>query len=108
MFVQEDKTGEIVGTAIINRIQVDGYSDGDWHYLATDDEIMVLHTLIISVRPEHRGSGKMFLDFYENYTEALICGWIPMQGALRREPFTGSIVIMKSESFRQCSTAFPE
>ena len=69
MFVQEDKTGEIVGTAIINRIQVDGYSDGDWHYPAADDEVMVLHTLIISVRPEHRGSGKMFLDFYENYAK---------------------------------------
>lgn len=73
MFVQEDKTGEIVGTGIINQTQVDGYSDGDWQYPAADDEVMVLHTLIISVRPEHRGSGKEFLDFYENFAKENGC-----------------------------------
>ena len=55
MFVQEDHTGEIVGTGIINQTQVDVYAEGDWKYPAADEEVMVLHTLIISVRPGHRG-----------------------------------------------------
>lgn len=76
MFVQEDMTGEIVGTAIINRIQVDGYCDGEWQYPATDEEVMVIHTLIISVRLEHRGSGKMFLDFYERYANENGCPYL--------------------------------
>ena len=67
MFVQEDETGAIVGTGIINQAQVDVYADGNWEHPAADDEVMVLHTLIVSVRPEHRGSGNSFLEFYENY-----------------------------------------
>ena len=76
MFVQVDKTGEIVGTGIINKTQVDAYADGDWQYPAADDEVMVLHTLIISVRPGHRGSGKAFLDFYESFAKENGCPYL--------------------------------
>jgi hypothetical protein len=40
MFVQEDAEGHILGTGIINQVQVDVYSDGNWRYPADDDEIM--------------------------------------------------------------------
>ena len=40
LFVEEDG-GKIVGAAIINRKQVDVYSDGDWIHDAPDDEVMV-------------------------------------------------------------------
>ena len=73
MFVQEDGQGNIVGTAIINRIQVDCYADGEWEYPAPDDEIMVIHTLIISDREGRRGSGHEFLRFYEEYAKANGC-----------------------------------
>ena len=69
MFVQEDGQGNIVGTAIINRIQVDCYADGEWEYPAPDDEVMVIHTLIISDREGRRGSGHEFLQFYEEYAK---------------------------------------
>ena len=48
MFVQEDEEGRIIGTGIINQIQVDVYADGHWQYPAKDHEVMVLHTLIIA------------------------------------------------------------
>ena len=32
MFVQEDGAGEIVGTGIINQMQLDAYKDGDWQF----------------------------------------------------------------------------
>lgn len=76
MFVQSDDTGEIVGTGIINQIQVDVYADGNWQYQAADEEVMVLHTLAISVRDGHRGSGKEFLDFYENYAKENGCPYL--------------------------------
>ena len=40
LFIEEDN-GKIVGAAIINRKQVDVYSDGDWIHDAPDDEVMV-------------------------------------------------------------------
>ena len=67
MFVQEDADGQIIGTAIINQIQVDVYSEGEWNYPAKDEEIMVLHTLIISGTVKRTGLGGEFLAFYEDY-----------------------------------------
>ena len=67
MFVQEDAEGHILGTGIINQIQVDVYDDGNWRYPADDDEIMVLHTLVISGEVKRKGLGGEFLKFYEDY-----------------------------------------
>ena len=67
MFVQVDESGAVTATGIINQVQVDVYEKGKWQYPAADNEVMVLHTLIVSVRPGHRGSGKEFLKFYEDY-----------------------------------------
>lgn len=67
MFVQEDSEGRILGTGIINQIQVDVYSDGKWKYPAKGEEVMVLHTLVISGKAKGRGLGGEFLRFYESY-----------------------------------------
>lgn len=40
--------GRLLGSAMINDIQVDVYKDGKWEYEAADDEVCVLHTLVIS------------------------------------------------------------
>lgn len=66
LFVLEDG-GELLGTAIINKIQVDVYKDGKWEYEATDDEVCVLHTLVISPYAKGRGCGRAFVKFYEDY-----------------------------------------
>ena len=66
MFVQEFQ-GRIVGTGIINQIQVDVYADGDWEFPAEESQVMVLHTLIISGQVKQRGLGTEFLQFYESY-----------------------------------------
>ncbi len=75
MFVQE-ADGRIVGTGIINQIQVDVYADGDWQYPASDDEIMVLHTLIISRQTPRRGLGSAFLAFYEAFALEKGCRYL--------------------------------
>ena len=76
MFVQEDAHGRIVGTAIINRSQVDCYAGGEWEYPAADDEVMVIHTLVISSKDGRRGSGHTFLQYYEDYARENGCPYL--------------------------------
>ena len=76
MFVQEDEEGNVVGTGIINRSQVDCYALGNWEYPAEDDEVMVIHTLVISDKDGRRGSGHEFLEFYEDYARENGCPYL--------------------------------
>ena len=85
MFVQEDETGAVTATGIINQVQVDVYEKGEWQYPAADDEVMVLHTLIVSVRPGHRGSGKEFLKFYEEYAREHGCRYLRLDTYARNQ-----------------------
>lgn len=64
MYVYEDE-GEILASAIINHQQVDVYSQGSFIYEATDDEIMVIHTLTVEPAASGRGIGRAFVEFYE-------------------------------------------
>lgn len=66
MFVAE-LDGRIVAAARINREQVDVYADVPWKYDAADDEVMVLHTLVVSPSVKGRGIGSAFVGFYEQY-----------------------------------------
>ena len=66
MFVAEED-GSIVAAARINREQVDVYAHVPWLYEAADDEVMVLHTLVVSPTVKGRGVGSAFVAFYEKY-----------------------------------------
>ena len=76
LFVQEDEDGRIIGTAILNQIQVDVYADGEWRYPAEDEEVMVIHTLIISGKAKGRGCGSEFLEYYEEYAREHGCPYL--------------------------------
>ena len=65
--------GRIRGAAVINQIQVDVYALGHWQYPAPEDEVCVLHTLVISPEASGRGLGKAFVRFYEDYALAHGC-----------------------------------
>ena len=49
LFVLEED-GEILGAGIINRIQVDVYAGAPWEHEVPEDQVCVLHTLVISPR----------------------------------------------------------
>ena len=66
MFVLED--GEIIGSAIINQTQVDGYFDAPWK--VETNAVCVLHTLVISPRAARKGYGRAFVAFYEQMASA--------------------------------------
>ena len=67
------KDREICGAAIINKEQVDVYSQGDWKHPAPDEQIMVIHTLVISPDRAGGGLGKEFIDYYEKYARDCGC-----------------------------------
>lgn len=71
LFVCEED-GNVLAAAIINKLQVDAYSDCDWCYKADDDSVMVLHTLVVKPSAARRGIGRSFVGFYERY--AMSCG----------------------------------
>ena len=85
MFVQEDEQGNVVGTAIINKNQVDCYEYGEWEYPAQGDEVMVIHTLVISTKDGRRGSGKEFIQFYEDYAKANGCQFLRLDTNARNQ-----------------------
>ena len=62
-----EEDGNIYGTGIINNVQVDSYRYGNWKYHVPEDQVCVLHTLVISPASAGRGYGRSFLQFYENY-----------------------------------------
>ena len=66
LFVLEDN-GKIYGAGIINSIQVDSYRHGKWQHNISDDQVCVLHTLVISPACSGKGYGRSFLEFYETY-----------------------------------------
>ena len=71
LFVQLEN-GNVVGAAIINQLQPDGYDKGKWTVAAPAERIMVLHTLVIDPSYMHHGLGRAFVAYYEKY--ALDCG----------------------------------
>lgn len=77
MFVCE-RDGYVVAAAKINKEQVDAYYDAPWEYPADDDEIMVLHTLVVSPSVQSSGIGKEFVKFYEEYALAEGCPYLRM------------------------------
>ncbi len=77
LFVMEDR-GKTVATAIINHIQVPAYYKSKWKHGAADDEIMVLHTLIVDPGQNSRGYGKAFVVFYEQYAKEHGCNELRM------------------------------
>ena len=77
LFVMED-AGALVGTAVINRQQVDVYAGGAWEHDAPAERVMVLHTLVISPTAARRGYGRAFVAYYEDYARSNGCPYLRM------------------------------
>lgn len=69
----DGKPHQLLATAIINHKQMDSYAKGNWKVAATDEEVMVLHTLVVD--PDHagKGIGKKMVAYYEQYAKNQGC-----------------------------------
>lgn len=65
--------GIIHGAAIINKNQLPEYAFGHWKVQAVDDDILVLHTLVIDPNHPHCGYGTELVDYYISMGRALGC-----------------------------------
>lgn len=72
LFVYE-QDGQLLATAIINHRQMDSYAKGNWKVKANDDEVMVLHTLVVDPDFSGRGIGKEIVAYYERYAKEQGC-----------------------------------
>lgn len=77
MFVEEDN-GQIVAAARINQEQVPEYRDAAWNYPVADNQVMVLHTLVVSPDRKGKGYGSDFVEFYEKYALEHGCHYLRM------------------------------
>ena len=78
LFVLEDG-GKICATARINQVQVPEYRNADWRYAdVPENEIMVLHTLVVDPLCAGGGFGTAFVSFYEQYAKAHACRYLRM------------------------------
>jgi len=77
LFVLEDN-GDVVGAAIINKDQLCEYKMGKWSEDVSDDEVMVLHTLVVLPSASGKGYGKEFVSFYEEYARINGCSCLRM------------------------------
>ena len=67
LFVKE-ANGKIVAVGRINQVQVDVYANVNWKYEASDEEVMVLHTLAVLPGEQGKGYATEFCQFYEDYS----------------------------------------
>lgn len=82
MFVEEDH-GLVVAAAKINQEQVAEYSEASWRYDAPGDQVMVLHTLVVSPKAKGRGYGSKFVAFYEKYALEHGCRYLRMDTSVK-------------------------
>ncbi len=75
LFVMEDGS-EIVATMRLNKEQVPEYKNCQWDYAADDDQIMVLHTLVVEPSMKKHGYGRMMVEFYEKYARDNNCPYL--------------------------------
>ena len=72
LFVLEED-GLILGSGIINQLQVDVYEGAPWKNRVPDEQVCVLHTLVISPVARGKGYGRAFIRFYEAYAQQHGC-----------------------------------
>lgn len=72
LFVME-QDDLLVAAAIINQTQVDVYADCNWKFAATQDEVMVLHTLVVDPAQSGKGYATQFVTFYEQHARRCGC-----------------------------------
>lgn len=101
MFVAEPD-GAIVAAARINREQVDVYDRIPWLYEAADDQVMVLHTLVVSPTVKGQGVGSAFVAFYEKYARENGCPVLRMD---TNERNTAARTLYKKLGYREAGVA---
>ena len=82
MYVEE-VDGRIVAAAKINQEQVPEYVGAQWQWEAKEEEVLVLHTLVVDPDLGRGGHGKAFVAFYEDMARQMGCPYLRMDTNVR-------------------------
>lgn len=104
MFVEE-KEGLIVAAGRVNQQQMEVYKNCNWLYAAPDDEVMVLHTLVVDPQIKGKGYGSAFVKFYEEYALSKNCHYLRID---TQEKNTAARAFYKRQGFRESGVVFCE
>ena len=78
MYVGE-ADGQIIAAARINQDQVQPmYSQVDWQHQASDEQVLVIHTLVVDPLSSRGGYGRSFVRFYEDMARSMGCTCLRM------------------------------
>lgn len=72
MYVLEED-GCILAAGRINQYQGPEYQDAVWNFDAAPEDVLVLHTLVVSPKYKGRGIGTAFVRFYEETARRIGC-----------------------------------
>ena len=70
--------GRVVAAMRINHEQVPEYSNCRWDYPASNEQIMVAHTLVVDPAAKGKGYGRQMVAFYEQYAKEHRCPFLRM------------------------------
>ena len=82
LFVAE-LDGKIAASAVLNHIQVDVYAGAPWEFEAPDDNIFVMHTLVVDPAAGSHGLGRAFEEFYEQEAARRGCRYLRIDTNVR-------------------------
>lgn len=68
-----EEDGAVLAAARLDQNQLPAYADVDWVYAASDEDVLVLHTLVVEPSVKGKGRGREFMRFYEDAAKALGC-----------------------------------
>ncbi len=75
--------GKIAASAVLNQIQVDVYAGAPWEFEAPDEEIFVMHTLVVDPAARGHGLGRAFDTFYEALAREYGCRYLRIDTNVR-------------------------
>lgn len=69
----DDQDGLILAAAKINQTQEPAYFEVSWAYPAPPEQVLVMHTLVVSPAAQGKGCGNRFVKFYMELARQMGC-----------------------------------
>lgn len=68
-----EEGGVVLAAAKLDRNQLPAYAEVNWSFPASEDEVLVLHTLVVDPEVKGQGNARAFMRFYEDTAKAMGC-----------------------------------
>ncbi len=85
LFVYKDND-KILGSIILNHHQEEAYFECEWGVEANDDQVIVVHTLVVHPQYMKRGVSSKMLEFAKDYAKLNNIKTIRLDVAVQNEP----------------------